>query len=117
MRARRLSIPSFLLAIAAAAGWTTPSSAAVLDGKAIFTAQKCDLCHAVSTAEIKATGKIKAPDLSTMTVQDAEVLGKYLRKQGQIKGKSHVKPFSGTDEELGALIAWLQKQAKPAAAK
>jgi len=117
MRARRLSMSSFLLATAVAAGWTTASSAAVLDGKAIFTAQKCDLCHAVSSAEIKATGKIKAPDLSTVTVQDAGALGKYLRKQGQIKGKSHVKPFTGSDEELGALIAWLQKQGKPAGAK
>lgn len=117
MRARRLSISSFLFATAVAAAWTTPSSAAVRDGKAIFTAQKCDLCHAVSSAEVKATGKIKAPDLSTAAVEDATVLGKYLRKQGQIKGKNHVKPFTGSDEELGALIAWLQKQGKPAAAK
>lgn len=117
MRARRLSIPSFLVVTAALGLPPASGGAAVLDGKAIFTAQKCDLCHAVSSAEIKATGKIKSPDLSTVTVQDAGALGKYLRKQGQIKGKSHVKPFTGSDEELGALIAWLQKQGKPADTK
>ena len=86
----------------------------VLDGKAIFTAQKCNMCHAVTSAAVKATSKIKAPDLSAAPLRDAAVLGTYLRKKTPLDGKPHVKPFTGSDEELGALIAWLQKQAKPA---
>jgi cytochrome c2 len=112
MRAETIAAAALLFGATGAA-----APGAVLDGKAIFTAQKCEVCHAVSSADIKATGKIKAPDLSAVAVQDATLLGKYLRKQGQIKGKNHVKPFTGTDEELGALIAWLQKQGKPADAK
>ena len=27
-------------------------------------------------------------------------------------GKKHLKPFSGTDAQLDALVAWLQKQTK-----
>jgi cytochrome c2 len=85
--------------------------AKTLDGKAIFTAQKCDMCHAVSSADIKPTGKIKAPDLAGKAVKhDATALGKYLRKEEAINNKKHLKPFTGSDEELGALIAWLQKQ-------
>jgi len=85
--------------------------AKTLDGKAIFQAQKCDMCHAVSSADIKPTGKIKAPDLTgAPSKHDATVLAKFLRKEEAIKGKKHIKPFTGSDEELGALIAWLQKQ-------
>lgn len=85
--------------------------AKTLDGKAIFQAQKCDMCHAVSSADIKATGKIKAPDLAGRAAKlDAAAIGKYLRKEEAIGGKKHIKPFTGSDEELGALIAWLQKQ-------
>ena len=42
----------------------------------------------------------------------ADLLGKYLRKRAEIDGEQHVRAFTGTDEELGALIAWLQKQKK-----
>ena len=110
---------SGLAAAGVAASAPAPASGGkvVLDGKAIFTAQKCDMCHAVTSAEVKATSKIKAPDLSAVTVRDAGVLGQYLRKKAPLGGKPHVKAFMGSDEELGALIAWLQKQAKPAEKK
>jgi hypothetical protein len=29
-----------------------------------------------------------------------------------VNGKKHIKPFTGTDEEMGALVAWLQQQKK-----
>jgi mono/diheme cytochrome c family protein len=100
------------LAVPAALSLATPASAAEqLDGKKIFLGQKCETCHAVSSAEIKATGKIKAPDLTgTAVKRDATALSNYLRQKDQINNKKHVKAFTGTDEELGALIAWLQKQ-------
>jgi mono/diheme cytochrome c family protein len=109
---------TFLLALAmpAAALLSTPARAAEqLDGKKIFLAQKCETCHAVSSADIKATGKIKAPDLTgTAAKRDATLLSGYLRRNAEIGGKKHIKPFTGSDEEAGALIAWLQKQVPPA---
>lgn len=89
--------------------------AKVLDGKQIFLAQKCNLCHAVSPAGIEATtksDKMKGPDLVGLSKTDAKILNGYLRKSAEIKGKKHVKQFTGSDEEIGALIAWLQKQEK-----
>jgi mono/diheme cytochrome c family protein len=86
----------------------------VLDGKQIFLAQKCNICHAVSSATIQATTKsekMKGPDLTGLAVKrDARLLNDYLRKKADINGKKHSKEFTGSDEEIGALIAWLQKQ-------
>ena len=87
----------------------------VLDGKQIFLAQKCNLCHTVSPAGIAATTKsekMKGPDLVGLSKKDAKILNGYLRKTADINGKKHVKQFTGSDEEIGALIAWLQKQEK-----
>lgn len=87
-----------------------------LDGKQIFLAQKCNLCHTVSSAGIQATvksEKMKGPDLTGVAPKlDAGLLNNYLRKKTEINGKKHGKEFTGSDEEIGALIAWLQKQEK-----
>jgi mono/diheme cytochrome c family protein len=89
---------------------------AKLDGKAIFLAQKCNLCHDVSSAAITATTKsatLKGPDLTgKSSKRDARLLNDFLRKKAAIDGKKHKKEFSGSDEEIGALIAWLQQQEK-----
>jgi mono/diheme cytochrome c family protein len=90
----------------------------ILDGKQIFLAQKCNLCHTVSSAGIEATTKsekLKGPDLTvamTEKMRDAEWINKFLRKKIELEGKKHAKEFKGSDEEIGALIAWLQKQKK-----
>jgi len=87
---------------------------AKLDGKAIFLAQKCNMCHNVPTAAIERTmksDKMAGPDLVNIKV-DAATLGKVLRKQADVNGKKHPKAFTGSDEELGALIAWIQAQKK-----
>jgi mono/diheme cytochrome c family protein len=105
-----------LVLVAAAAGLAVPAARAAeqLDGKAVFTAQKCDTCHTVSSVGIKATGKVKAPDLAGAAAKhDATLLASYLRKKADVNGKKHIKPFTGTDEEMGALVAWLQTQKKP----
>lgn len=90
-------------------------SAKVLDGKQIFLAQKCNLCHSVPPAGIEATVKsarMKGPDLVGLAKRDARLLNSYLRKAADINGKKHIKQFTGSDEEIGALIAWLQQQEK-----
>lgn len=87
----------------------------VLDGKQIFLAQKCNLCHSVPPAGITATTKsekMKGPDLTGLAKRDAKLLNGYLRKTADINDKKHIKQFTGSDEELGAMIAWLQKQEK-----
>jgi mono/diheme cytochrome c family protein len=88
--------------------------AAKLDGKAIFLAQKCNVCHSVPTQGIVRTmksEKMAGPDLVNVK-EDAAFLGKFLRKQADLHGKKHGKAFTGSDEELGALIAWIQAQKK-----
>lgn len=100
-----------------AAFYSGPASGAApakLDGKQIFLAQKCNLCHSVSSAGIEKTMKsMTAPDLTNLAAkQDAGTLTKFLRKEGEINGKKHGKGFTGSDEELGALVSWLQQQKK-----
>ncbi len=103
-------------ALLAAPALSPAQTAKTLDGKQIFLGQKCDTCHTVSSAQIKAKGKVNAPDLTGLAgTLDASWLGKYLRKQEKTKaGKGHLKAFTGSDEEIGALIAWLQDQKAPA---
>ena len=99
-----------VLALAALVG--LPAAAAdKLDGKKIFESNGCAACHAVSSAGITAKMKAsKAPDLSSKAAKrDHEALSKYLRQTENLNGKKHPKAFGGSDEELGALIAWLQK--------
>ena len=111
-----LAGPLFALIYCGATGPAEAQAPKVLDGKQIFLAQKCNLCHSVSSADIQATvksEKMKGPDLAGVTPKrDAQVLNDYLRKKADIKGKKHGKEFTGSDEEIGALIAWLQKQEK-----
>ena len=90
------------------------SGQAKLDGKAIFMAQKCNTCHSVPTANITRTmksEKVAGPDLVNVKAE-AGTLTKYLRKQADLNGKKHSKAFTGSDEELGALVAWIQAQKK-----
>jgi len=107
---------SLLAAALVAAGTLAAAApaAAETDGKEIFLAQKCNLCHAVSSAGIEATTtneKLKGPDLSTVDLGDGAWLAAYLKQEENHDGKKHKKKFSGSDEELEALIAWLKEQA------
>jgi mono/diheme cytochrome c family protein len=84
------------------------------DGKAIFLAQKCNLCHGVSSAGIEHTTKsekLAGPDLTGLAAkQDAAFLARYLRKEVDLNGKKHGKELKATDAEVQAVIAWLQQQ-------
>jgi mono/diheme cytochrome c family protein len=86
------------------------------DGKAVFLAQKCNLCHAVGAAGIEATTKsekMKGPDLTgAVAERGAEWTAKFLKKEVDRDGKKHGKAFTGSDEELAALVAWLAEQKK-----
>ena len=89
-----------------------PAAAAEeLDGKALFTdTHKCNMCHAVPAAEIEAktkSEKMKGADLGGKLDKEFEEIAAYVRKEGELDGKTHKKPFKGTDEELQAIIDWL----------
>jgi mono/diheme cytochrome c family protein len=115
MRTLGFTVSVVVAVILLAAFYSGPASGqAKLDGKAIFLAQKCNMCHSVSTAGIAATTKsekMKGPDLVNNKT-DAKVLADFLRKKVDIKGKKHTKAFTGSDEEIGALISWIQAQKK-----
>ena len=54
-------------------------------------------------------------DLPTATPREADWIVGYVRKEVQLNDKDHKKASKATDEELAALVAWLNEQ--PAAAK
>ena len=98
-----------------AAAPAAPAASGV-DGKAVFMAQKCSLCHSVSSAGIERTvksEKMAGPDLTNLAAkEDPAKLTKFLHKEIEINGKKHGKTFTGSDAELAALISWLQQQKK-----
>jgi mono/diheme cytochrome c family protein len=99
----------------AAAQAAGAASTKTLDGKELFTSQGCNTCHAMSTAAITAKMKSsKAPDLAQMKAKpDAQALSNYLRQQApDAGGKKHAKAFTGSDEQLGALLGWIANNQK-----
>ncbi len=91
-----------------------PATGAGPDGKALFLAQKCNLCHSIDAAGIQRTSKsekTKGPDLGGVVARrDAAWMKRFLSKDVDVNGKKHLKTFTGTPQELDALIAWLRTQ-------
>ena len=46
-------------------------------------------------------------DLGGKLEAEFEELAAYLRKEGELDGKTHKKGFKGTDEELQTILDWL----------
>ena len=92
--------------------WAGATMAA--DGDNAFVTQKCNMCHAVSSAGIEAKvkmEKMKGPDLAGVSTRyDSEWLGKFLRREVQLNDTDHKKEYKGTDDDLKALIAWLSSE-------
>jgi mono/diheme cytochrome c family protein len=110
---RNLAFAAFLVIVVLAALSIGPSASAV-DGKAIFLAQKCNMCHSVPTAAIERTTKsekMAGKDLVDLD-KDAATLTKYIKKEADLDGKKHGKAWTGTDEELGAVVTWILQQKK-----
>lgn len=106
-----LGITLLVVAALACAG-----PAAALDGKEVFLAQKCNMCHTVSSAGIEATTKsekMKGPDLAgVVQTLDPVWVADFIQKKVDKEGKKHAKEFKGSAEELAALIEWLKAQTK-----
>lgn len=122
--AARAALTSTLVALAAllvmAVVLSTPSVARAAegggDGKAVFLAQKCNLCHSIASQgiESKATSeKTKGPDLSGVGAErDVAWITKFLKREEKLDGKPHKKEWKGTDAELQTLALWLSQQKK-----
>ncbi len=112
-----------LAAVLAAAVFLMPVATAeeepALDGMALFTdTHKCSMCHAVPAAEIVAktkSEKMKGGDLGGKVEGELAEIAAYVRKESELDGKTHKKPFKGTDEELQAIVDWLATLEAPAA--
>jgi cytochrome c5 len=90
------------------------SAATGPDGKAIFMAQKCNMCHSVSTAGIEATTKsatMKGPDLVNVKTDAADIV-KFLHKETVMNGKKHPKDAKLPDADMKALVDWILAQKK-----
>lgn len=105
-----LALTILLLAVAFAGSLAAEEEPA-LDGKTLFTdTHKCNMCHGVPAAEIVAktkNEKMKGGDLGGKIETGLEELAAYVRKEAELDGKTHKKPFKGTDEELQAIVDWL----------
>jgi len=110
----RRSLPVLAVILVLLACIASAASAAEPDGKAVFMAQKCNLCHSVETQGIDRTVKTsKAKDLSNAGAEHkGDWIQKWLKKEEMIDGKKHQKTFTGSDAELAALVQWVQSLKK-----
>lgn len=95
------------------------------EGEIIFTKNKCNECHTVTTVGIGKSDEISAdeedetdsegekaiepPDLSNYgnSGMTAEWTNLFLRKKENIDGRKHKKRFKGKKEEREILVNWL----------
>jgi mono/diheme cytochrome c family protein len=89
------------------------------EGRQAFLDKNCNMCHAVETADIEARTRSEAmlgPDLAreARELTDQEMTA-YLKRETDLEGKRHPRAFVGTDEELNAIVAWVQHQQRRAA--
>jgi cytochrome c551/c552 len=105
-----------LAAALAALGGVLAAPAFAADGKALFLAQKCNLCHSVQSAAIERTTKsekMAGPEITDLAAKlDPAWLAKYLKKEEALNGKKHPKQVTLAEADLKALIAWVQQQKK-----
>ena len=85
------------------------------DGKEVFLKYKCNNCHAVSTADIVAKTKSKAPDLVDVTVRHEKPWIRKFIRQNDVHvscskvdpardGKKHVVKFNGNQKKENTLL-------------
>jgi mono/diheme cytochrome c family protein len=103
--------------LSAAAAPAAPAAGAS-DGKAIFLAQKCNLCHSISAAGIDSMVKapaMRGPDLGGVVAEKGAAWAtSFLKHQVNLDGKPHKKEWTASDEDLKALVGWLSEQKKAA---
>jgi cbb3-type cytochrome oxidase cytochrome c subunit len=77
-------------------------------GKDIFISNKCNSCHSIESQKIDKTGKMKAPDLSSVgNDHDAKWFAGFLEKKETLNDKKHPIAFKGDEKDLASLTTWL----------
>jgi mono/diheme cytochrome c family protein len=117
--AATVAVVCIALSAVSPAAAAAPAGAAVADaGKAIFLAQKCNLCHGVSSAGIAPIVKspaMQGPDLAGVVAEKgADWAAKFLKHQVNLNDKPHKKEWTASDQDLQTLIGWLGEQKKAA---
>lgn len=80
----------------------------VEQGKELYTAKKCGICHTVDGSGGKMGG-----DLSDVgDKRDAEWLTTYMKDPKSVIPEAKMRAVRGTDEELQALVAYMMKLKK-----
>lgn len=87
-----------------------PAAETQAAGKEVFLAQRCDTCHSVSTAGIEAKTASGGDLAGAGQRLDRATVEGVLRGEEMTGGTRHSKRFSGSQEELDALIDWLLAQ-------
>jgi cbb3-type cytochrome oxidase cytochrome c subunit len=78
-----------------------------LNGKDIFLAKKCNMCHPATTQGIESKKK-DTPDFSTYKLNgDAAFIKQYLNKEVELNAKKHPVQLKGEAAEIDALVNWL----------
>ena len=86
------------------------------EGRRVFVAGGCDVCHTVYEAGIGqpeegASARGNELDLSSLGEMRApEWVRAYLRKEVALDGAEHYRAFKGTEQEEDALIEWLVRR-------
>jgi mono/diheme cytochrome c family protein len=105
-----LSASGAVLWLATAGGVAHAEDAA---GQALFLEQGCHACHAVPAAGIAMAGDdtISAPVLEGLADHYKPCkLKRWLKRERDQEGYTHLQYFRGTDEELQVLVGWLIEQ-------
>jgi cbb3-type cytochrome oxidase cytochrome c subunit len=103
-----ITILSVLFSIILLPGTNTSKADETLNGKDIFVAKKCNMCHPATTQEI-ACKKKDTPDFGTYNLvnKEAAALKQYLNKETELNAKKHPVAFKGEAPEFDALVNWL----------
>ena len=80
-----------------------------VDGKAVFEAKKCSMCHSIA-----GKGGKMGPDLSDIgSTQSEEWFEKFLKNPKSVKPDAKMAAMKGTDEEIHAVAGYLASLKAP----
>jgi|GEM_PF-662917 len=112
----------FIFSIVALYGFAfSVNTGEAIDGKKVFTDNKCSACHSFEAEGItKKLQNLKnpPPDLSKASgnLTQAKFV-EYMKKKAEINEKKHPVLFKGSDEELNALGKWILSAKKTSGGK
>ena len=104
---KRIASGAVLAALIAAPAFLSAQD--VEKGKAVYAANKCQTCHAIEGKGNKkfpldgVGAKLSAADIKQWIVAPSEMEAKLAEKP-----KVHMKAYKLADEDLGALVAYMQ---------